>query len=368
MNLFDSIDKPTLLLNRETARRNIQRMCRKAEQAGVRFRPHFKTHQSAQVGEWFRRQGVRAITVSSLEMAQYFARHGWEDILIAFSVNLRQLEALAQLAHRLRLGLLFESVESVQGADRRLQAVADAWIKIDSGAARTGIHWQDVETVRQVAAALQESSSLKLRGLLTHAGHTYHATSPQQICQTYHESVARMNDLRDGLNTCGIAALEVSVGDTPGCSCCNDLGKVDEVRPGNFVFFDAQMLRLGVCKPDDIAVGVACPVVALHPQRQEVVIYGGAVHLAKDHFDLNGTPAYGLVALPRGDGWGDFLEGAYVRGLSQEHGILRMKPEHIQRIRLGDLIIVIPAHSCLTVHCLRRYRTLQGEEIATLNV
>jgi D-serine deaminase-like pyridoxal phosphate-dependent protein len=88
MNNKLAIQKPTLLLSRQRAMANIEKMAQKALHSGVRFRPHFKTHQSAQVGEWFREFGVEAITVSSVEMALYFAQHGWRDITIAFPVNL----------------------------------------------------------------------------------------------------------------------------------------------------------------------------------------------------------------------------------------------------------------------------------------
>ncbi|HEX9018654.1 MAG TPA: hypothetical protein VF806_05685, partial [Anaerolineaceae bacterium] len=72
-SLFDRIDKPTLLLDESTARHNIHHIAAKIQAAGIRFRPHFKTHQSAAIGEWFRGEGVTAITTSSLDMAQYFA-------------------------------------------------------------------------------------------------------------------------------------------------------------------------------------------------------------------------------------------------------------------------------------------------------
>lgn len=91
MDLLHDMEKPTLLVNPQIARRNIAFMAEKAYRQGVRFRPHFKTHQSAVVGEWFREQGVQAITVSSVDMARYFADHGWQDILIAFPVNLHQM-------------------------------------------------------------------------------------------------------------------------------------------------------------------------------------------------------------------------------------------------------------------------------------
>ena len=74
--------KPTLFVNKQIALRNIQRMAAKAKQSNVRFRPHFKTHQSVDIGEWFRKFCVTAITVSSVEMAAYFAANGWADITI----------------------------------------------------------------------------------------------------------------------------------------------------------------------------------------------------------------------------------------------------------------------------------------------
>ena len=65
MDYFIDIQKPTLVLNEERARANITRMAEKARANGVRLRPHFKTHQSAAIGDWFEAAGVRCITVSS---------------------------------------------------------------------------------------------------------------------------------------------------------------------------------------------------------------------------------------------------------------------------------------------------------------
>ena len=72
-----TIQTPTLILNEAIVRRNIARMADKARRSGVRFRPHFKSHQSAAIGAWFREAGTTAITVSSVRMATYFADHGW---------------------------------------------------------------------------------------------------------------------------------------------------------------------------------------------------------------------------------------------------------------------------------------------------
>lgn len=367
-SLFDRIEKPTLLLDESTARHNIHHIAAKIQAAGIRFRPHFKTHQSAAIGEWFRAEGVTAITTSSLDMAQYFAAHGWDDITIAFPANLRQAQGLADLARQVKLGLLVESPEAVHGLAQVIHSPVDIWIKVDTGTHRTGLPWDVPDAVAGVARAVQAAAPLRLRGLLTHAGNTYAARGQAQVCQRYAESAARMDTLRHALKAQGIGPLEISVGDTPGTSLCADFGMVDELRPGNFIFYDAQQVQIGSCGWKDVAVALACPVVAKHPERCEAVVYGGAVHLSKDYLMQNDTRSYGLICLPEGDRWGAPLAGAFVAGVSQEHGVLRLVPDDFARLNVGDLVCILPAHSCLTVTLMKRYLTLTGQVIDTLNV
>lgn len=364
---WESIDQPALLLNEETTRRNINRMASRARAAGVLLRPHFKTHQSAQVGAWFRDEGVQAITVSNVGMAEYFASHGWNDILLALTVNPRQMGRLSCLAGHVRLGVLVESIETVHALAAGLDHTADVWIKIDTGAHRTGIASSDIAGVVSLAQAVEQSANLRLRGILTHAGHTYRAPSPDEVCRRSAESVLQMEAVRSALLAHGLQTIRISVGDTPSASLCADFGAADEIRPGNFVFYDAQQLQLGVCSWQDIAVAVACPVVARHQRREEVVVYGGAVHLSKDTVEVDGKTTYGLVCLPTSSGWGAPLAGAYVSALLQEHGILHLPGALAEQIGIGDLVCILPAHSCLTVTLMQRYRTLTGQRIDTLN-
>ena len=81
---WEEIVRPTLVVDENRVSENIDRMAQRARQAGVRFRPHFKTHQSREIGAMFRQAGVSQITVSSLAMAQFFADQGWQDITVAF--------------------------------------------------------------------------------------------------------------------------------------------------------------------------------------------------------------------------------------------------------------------------------------------
>jgi D-serine deaminase-like pyridoxal phosphate-dependent protein len=356
-----TIQKPTLLLDRQRARANINRMAGKARASGARLRPHFKTHQSAGVGEWFREAGVAAITVSSVEMAQYFAAYGWQDITIAFPANILEIEAINDLAGRVRLNLLVEAEDSARFLAANLQHDCDIWLKVDVGYGRTGVTWSDSVQLTRLAGSVAAAGRLRLAGLLTHAGQTYKARSRSEIEFIYRETVNRLQAAREKLAVTGLGPVELSIGDTPGCSVVNDLGQVDEIRPGNFVFYDATQLEIGSCQEEDIAVALACPVVAKHPQRRQLVIYGGAVHLSKDFVTVNNVPVFGYVAPLTPEGWGPRLPDAYVAGVSQEHGLVQVDEAALNQFQTGDLLAVLPAHSCLTADLMKKYLTLEGE-------
>ena len=360
---FDDITTPTLLLDETVCRRNIARMCRKAERHGVRFRPHFKTHQSRRVARWFREAGVTAMTVSSVGMARYFADAGWNDITIAFPVNLREATQIGALARRITLGVLIESSQTARELDRLLDAPVDVWIKIDTGYGRTGIRFDDHASVRETARVVAASAHLRPCGLLTHGGDTYHGSDPAEAARRFDRSRHRMLAVADLLRPDHPAFL-VSVGDTPGCAAAEDFAGIDEIRPGNFVFFDVMQLQRGSCHADDIAVALACPVVALHPGRQEVVVHGGAIHLSSERLSVPAAdPLYGLVSTLTADGWGTPIPGATVVRLSQEHGVVHLPAADITSVRVGDLLAILPVHSCLTAECSRGYRCLDGSAV-----
>lgn len=357
-----SIERPTLLLDQEKTLRNIERMVQRAEAGGVVFRPHFKTHQSAVIGEWFRERGVTKITVSSVEMAVYFAEAGWQDILIAFPVNVRQGKQINKLAHEVNLQVLVEAVGTAVTLNNLLGAEVKVWLKVDAGYGRTGIRWDDTETLLDVAHTIAQAPRLRLVGVLSHAGNSYAAQSTEEISAIYRETAVRLNTVRDQLQAEGHTIL-VSVGDTPACSLVEDFGNVDEIRPGNFVFYDLVQQRLEACLPDDIAVGVACPIVAKHEAGHRLVLYGGAVHLSRDFMVVNGEMIYGRIARLTKDGWGQMLYGSKLVSLSQEHGILKTDPTTFNSLDVGDVVVVLPVHSCLTVDLYGRYTTLTGETI-----
>lgn len=358
MNVFPQIKKPTLLADWQKCLHNIHSMAAKAKNHNLQFRPHFKTHQSAMVGEWFRAEGVKAITVSSVSMAEYFADHGWHDITIAFPVNLREMDEISRLAKKIALNLLLDSVDVALCLQKELKEAAGVFIEVDTGSKRSGIEASDLPGIEKLVESLGRSSKTRFRGFLTHAGQTYQVESKAEVLEIHRDSLNKMRRLKEHF-----AALNpvISIGDTPSCSLSDDFSGADEIRPGNFVFYDMMQTSIGSCSPEDVAVALACPVVACYPRRSHLVIYGGAIHLSKDFIKMpDGSSSFGRIAKLSDRGWEVLPVGNEVISLSQEHGIVKLQAEFTNVFHVGDLLGILPVHSCLTAHQQDYYLTLDG--------
>ena len=356
---------PAVIIDEARAQANIRAMADKARRSDVAFRPHFKTHQSSVVGRWFADEGVDRITVSSVKMAEQFAECGWTDITVAFLLNPLELPRIASLAEYLgrrrgKLGLTVDSVAAAKAASELGIPVA-VWLKIDTGYGRTGIPWDHDEKLRAVLA--QCHGPAEAAGLLTHSGHSYAARDVSRIAAIHEESVARMNAARE---RCNRPDLVLSCGDTPCCSAVEEFTDVDEIRPGNFVYYDLMQLQIGSCTATQLAAAAVCPVVGLYPGRNQVVVHGGAVHLSKESLVNDGRQVYGLLGtldLPprrRQAGLGRILAAAPVISLSQEHGVIEAADDISGDLAIGDLVLVWPVHSCLMCDLQRDFSTLPG--------
>ena len=155
-----TITRPTLIVDTPKAQANINRMATKARTADLHFRPHFKTIQSAKAAEWFRAEGVTKITVSSVKMAQYFAAHHWQDILIAFPANPREAQVLNALAQNIHLGLIADHPQTIQALAQVLHHPVDLWIEVDCGHRRTGIPTHYPEEIIALAHQLRHAGEL----------------------------------------------------------------------------------------------------------------------------------------------------------------------------------------------------------------
>lgn len=342
-------------------------MVTKAQQLGISLRPHFKTHQSREIGQWFKSFGVTKIAVSSLAMADYFAEQnqsdklGWQDICVAFPFNPREITLANKLAEKIELTLLVANIDSAKSLVDGIRQPVNVMIKIDFGYRRSGIDFQDNAQIDKVINCLSQNTLITFSGFMSHSGHTYKAKNIADIGITHQECLGRLALLKSHYRNLDVV---YSYGDTPSFSTQNSFDGVDELRPGNIVFYDFFQSHLGVCKTDQIAVALACPIIDLHPQRGELVVQGGAVHLSKDAMQLEGKTIYGLPVMLTEAGWSGPISNSYVKSLSQEHGIISMPAEYVRKFKVGELVGILPVHSCLSADIHTEYLTIEGKRIS----
>ena len=357
------ITKPTLLLDESKCRANIKKMVEKARKNNIEFRPHFKTHQSIEIGEWLREAGVSKITVSSVDMALYFAKGGWNDITIAFPVNILEVNKINQLAETITLNLLLESSATALLLDAALNYTVNTFVKINIGNNRAGLEPDDTKGISEVIEQIALSTNIKFKGLLGHAGNSYACRTKDEILKVHNDSISKLLNLKTFFKD-KYPDMILSVGDTPTCSVAEDFSMVDEMRPGVFVFFDAIMLQIGCCSVDDIATVVACPIVAIHKEKNEIIIYGGRVHLASDSLiEIDGKQVYGRIAYAEEKSWGKLSEDVYVKKISQEHGMISAPSDFIESVSVGDILYVVPAHICTAANMYDHYQTTNRRKI-----
>lgn len=356
------ITSPTLLIDEQKCRANISRMADKARNHNLEFRPHFKTHQSADIAEWFQDEGVTGITVSSVQMADYFAGHGWKDITIAFPINLREIDQINKLANKLDLTLLLSDSEPVSKLEEKLQAAVSVLIEIDTGSHRSGFQVSNPEKIDRLLDNLKNAAKLSCKGFYSHPGHSYSSRSKEEILKVHKDVLGQLSVLRSRYDF-SAEGFSICIGDTPCCSAADDFDGIDRISPGNFVFYDVMQAEIGSCSIEDIAVALACPVVAKYPSRGEIVIHGGAIHLSKESLNSDSLTHFGLPVRLTDNSWEATDGNGYVKSLSQEHGIVKCSDKFMNSVNIGDLIAVLPVHSCLTADLMSGYLTLKGKRL-----
>lgn len=354
------IPTPAFVIDRARLVRNLDRMRSKAARSSVVFRPHVKTHKSPEIAKLGFGGNTGPITVSTLAEAERFADAGFDDITYAFPIAIDKLERAASLARRIRLHLLFDHRDALDAATafaRANDVRLSMWLKVDCGYHRAGVDPDDPESLR-LAFDAAAAAEIEFRGFLTHAGHSYHARSTEEIRSIAQQETSVLNLFREKFEQGGGPRLPISVGSTPTCSLVERFDGCDGVRPGNYVFYDWFQSRVGSCSVDDIAALVLTEVVGVYPQQKKILVNAGALALSKDLGATHlGDSGYGAVlTLDR-----EVLP-MEIHSISQEHGQIRGMVA--ERFRVGQRLFIAPNHSCLTAAMYDRYYLLDGDRVA----
>ncbi len=333
-------------------------MAQKAAGLDLLYIPHFKTHQSIEIGSWFRDEGIDSIQVSSAGMANYFINQGWKSITIAFPLSPSMLSDIDDLSSRVDLTVFINSAETAKIAGELLANPVTVFIEVDCGFNRSGIPVEDSAQIDKLLNEINKHSKLRFYGFYVHEGRTYQCRSADEVLHTIHPVLDKLSAFKRSY-----PEAMIRMGDTPSCSLLDDFGVASEISPGNHVFFDLMQVQIGSCRYDDIAMAVLCPVAEVHPQRNQTILFGGAVHFSKERIRINHRECYGQVVRFEHQHFGEPVKEAVLTGLAQEHGILDLPDSLSASLKPGDYLALFPVHSCLTANLFSYYLTTGGERI-----
>lgn len=359
-----TLKTPSLILDINRVRHNAANMRARVESLGARLRPHVKTHKCVEVARLQTENHIGGITVSTLAETRAFAAHGFTDITYAVPIEPGKFDEAIELSRRCeRLALITDDAETARQlgeAARRADVTLDLYLKVDCGYHRCGVE-PDTPEAFEIPRHITDASNLNFAGILTHAGHSYHARTREELLRLARHERDVMVEFAERLRAASVPVPVVSIGSTPTITQIDHLDEVTEVRAGNYIFFDAFQATLGSCSFDDCALTVLASVIHRDPARGKIVIDAGAIALSKDRgaVELDAACGYGRVLDLAGN---DF--GLQVESLSQEHGAFVVKDkETLDSLSVGARVRVLANHSCLTAAQHSHFHILEGESV-----
>jgi len=341
---------PAVLVDLDRVEGNIAAMAERARTAGVKLRPHAKTHKVLEIARLQRSAGAAGLAVAKTSEAEVFADAGFDDLFVAFPVvGADKGRRLLALADRVRLAVGVDSVEGARTLAEPFHAALrtlDVMLKVDVGLHRVGVA---PAAASDYARRIADLPGLRLRGVFTHAGHSYAGETPGAVADVGRSEGEILAGVGAALDRAGLGPLEVSVGSTPTARHAMQVAGVTECRPGNYVYHDASQVSLGTCGIGDCALTVLATVVSV-PAPGRAVLDAGSKTLSSDPLR------------PRAGGCGWILGGeSRLARLSEEHGVVDVAPG--ETFHVGQRVRVLPNHACVVSNLHDFVTAVRGDRV-----
>ncbi|AJY77798.1 hypothetical protein VN24_16625 [Paenibacillus beijingensis] len=334
----EQLDTPSLLIDLDRMERNLKEMQALADSAGVKLRPHTKTHKMAEVAQLQLEYGARGITVAKLGEAEAMAGAGITDIFIATEiVGEQKMVRLRSLAEKAKVRLAVDSIYHVEQLDRFFgdQVPVEVMIEVDTGMHRCGV--EPEEAVELAGEIVSRFPQVKLAGIFAHEGHTYNASEKEEMKQIALDTQKQAVETGKQIEAKWGISCEISIGCTLGQLAGEFLPGITEVRPGTYVFYDVgHAYYLG-----DInrCAATILSTVTSKKGEEKVVADAGAKSMTIDQ------RSSGVL---KTEGFGKIKShpDLMIKKLSDEHAIIYPGGS----LNLGDRIEIYPNHVCPTVN------------------
>ncbi|HHW56994.1 MAG TPA: amino-acid racemase [Clostridia bacterium] len=339
-NILD-LPTPSFLVDLDKLESNIKEMAEMCKKNGKQLWPMVKTHKSTFIAEIQQNHGAKGFLVGTIDEAEKLVEKGFKEIMVAYPVASKEnIERIIKLAKNSHIILSFDGIEAatkVEEACEKVDTYFDYLIIIDSGLHRFGVA---PEKAIELAEKLKKLTYLKLKGIATHPGHAYSKTNIEEIKKVAREEIESLTKAATLLKKEGYPVEIVATGSTPTASFVVGDKIIDILRPGNYVFYDAIQVALGVTTLEKCALTVLATVIS-HPKEDLFIINVGSKGLGLDK-GAHGSSliqSYGIVK-----GHPELI----IESLSEEVG--KVKVTGNTDIKVSGKIEIIPNHACSTAN------------------
>ena len=333
---------PCAVIDMDRVERNIVRIQKACDAAGVANRPHIKTHKSPVIAKLQVAAGARGITCQKIGEAEIMAKEGGiDDILISYNlIGEEKMARLGALQAKVHMTVAADNPTVVAGLPKAAEISGkplSVVVECDTGRKRAGVETpaEAIALAREIAA----SPGLKFTGFMLYPTET-----------GWTEAQTFFDEALAGVRAHGLDAELVSTGGTPNLKNVGKLKGATEHRPGTYIYNDRMQVAAGVATWDDCALNIYSTVVSRAAPDRGILDAGSKT--------LTSDTGGGM------DGFGLILEHpeAKIARFAEEHGFLDLTRSNT-RPKVGDVVRIVPNHVCVVVNMMDEVVIVRGEEI-----
>lgn len=352
---LDEIDTPALVVDLDAFERNLRKLADFARKAGVRLRPHAKTHKCPAIALKQIALGAVGQCCQKVGEAEALVRGGVKDILVSNEVvGLHKLRRLAALAKDATVALCFDAAEQVEATGavaRDFGVQLGALVEIEVGMQRCGV--PPGEPALALARLITKTPGLKFRGLQAYHGTAQHLPSVDEREKAIQTAAVAVRQTVDLLRQKGVACELVTGAGTGTHQFEAASGLWNELQAGSYVFMDTDYARIGGSNGNRFAefehsLFVLATVMSV-PAAERAIVDAGL----KSYSAEKGPP------------WVHGLADVETVGVSDEHAKLKLGPT-AKPLRRGDKVMLIPGHCDPTVNLHDWYVGIRAGRVEAL--
>jgi 3-hydroxy-D-aspartate aldolase len=350
------LNTPALVLELDALERNIARMAQLAAEAGVRLRPHAKTHKSLDIAKRQVAAGAVGLCCAKLGEAEALAAGGIAGLHITSPVvgrlAIERLVALNATADG--LSVVADHPDNVDALARAASAERPlgVFVDLDPGLKRTGV--ASPRDAVDLARRIQAAPALRYAGLQMYCGREQHIEDYAERRAAIAEKTDYLKGAIAALTEAGAAPPVVTGSGTGTHRIDRELGVFTEWQVGSYVFMDDQYTACDLtgdgAQPYESSLFVDSRVVSANAQSLVTLDAGLKA------FATEGKPPTVAAGAP--------AESRFLF-MGDEHGAL-VGAGVEQALTIADVVTLNAPHCDPTVNLYDSYHVVRGDTLVDI--